>query len=166
VPGCRVARNLPAGFFFGLVDVVRGIAPITGHRASKYRHRSPSSTTCPPATGTVRTALMQRLQTAQGVKRQPRSRIRASRPIALSSMRANGSKAGVYDGRDSSGWFGKKTLCSVPGAAAPCGSSHVSPSRRLSTGYSGTSGSSTPTRRLRVHGPTPGITPDPAICAS
>jgi len=78
------------------------------------------------------------------------------RPITPTVTRANGSKAGACDGRDSSGWSGSKTLCSVRGAAVLCGSSRSSPTEPLSTGYSGTSGSSTPTLRRCAIIPRPG----------
>jgi len=69
-------------------------------------------------------------------------------------MKANGAEAGAYDGRSSFGSSGRIRSC-VPAAAGPCGSSRSSPIGRLSTRYSGTSGSSTPTRRLRAIIPRP-----------
>ena len=115
------------------------------------QHRSPSrtsdscstmaSTPTHPGSAAYRAAAIKRLHV---------------RPITPTVMRANGSKAGAYDGRDSSGWSGRKTRCSVHGAAAPCGSSRLSPTEPLSTGYSATSGSSTPTLRRRAIIPRPG----------
>ena len=65
-------------------------------------------------------------------------------------MRANGSKRGARDGRSSFGRSGRRIRSFVRAAAGQCGSSRLSPNKALSTRYSGTSGSSTPTRRLRA----------------
>jgi len=73
-----------------------------------------------------------------------------ARPITSTAMEANGSERGACDGLSSSGRSGRKIRCCAPAAAGQCGSSRLSPNKALSTRYSGTSGSSTPTRRLRA----------------
>ena len=71
-----------------------------------------------------------------------------ARPISPPAMNANGREAGAFDGQSSSGRSGRKIPCSAPAAEGPCESSRSSPMELLSTRYSGTSGTSTPTRRF------------------
>ena len=73
-----------------------------------------------------------------------------ARPTTSTAMKANGAEAGAYDGRSSFGRSGRKIRSCVPAAGALCESSRSSPMELLSTRYSGTSGTSTPTRRLRA----------------
>lgn len=71
-------------------------------------------------------------------------------PITSTTMKANGSKRGARDGRSSFERSGRRIRYCVSAAADQCGSYRLAPIGRLSTRYSGTSGTSTPTRHLCV----------------
>jgi len=123
--------------------IMRDASTSTSSPASRFKspnrvsasYRITASTQTPPDSAGCQTADTRHLH---------------ARPITPTAMKANGAEAGAYDGRSSLGRSGRKIRCCVPAAGALCESSRSSPMELLSTRYSGTSGTSTPTRRLRA----------------